>query len=847
MGPCEEQGKNVDVYAIRLSSQGEVLWKKHYGGPGIEDGYAVAATPDNHFIIAGMSRVNNADENFYVIKIDASGNLVWEKTLGGSASDMAFSVVVAPDGSCLVGGETFSNNGDVSGNHGQRDAWLVKLSSAGAVQWQKCFGGSMHEMCNKLAISYNGGFIAAMATSSNDGDVNGNKGGLDFWIVDLSTNGNINWSRCYGGMFNETPHDIQRTPDNGYVLTGSAESANGDLTCNKGIDDTWLMKLTATGTLQWQKSFGGSMYDIGFSVQPLADNSYLLAAQTCSQEIAGHYIQQPPNGFGTCGDYYIMKLSAQGAIQKPPSVTIDPKTATICPGKPATLFASALNAGANTTYQWQKNGQLMGENSPYLEAINLAPNDVIKCSIVSEGSCDIGSATASDVVIITSKPAIPTPAITIRSSSDMLCGCQEVRLEATVNNKGSLPYYTWVINGIPKWNNRAVLITNQLNPGDIVTCEYSDASLCIANGKVASNAIQFNGGSAAVASVSLASASPTNCLGSTTRIKAVTTNAGSHPKYQWTLNGQSIGIDADSLTIENPATGDRIRCIVTVDPQFTCSTTPTATSEELILSVKEKNNPQVSVESKSTTLCKGDEASILLHVQGVGNAPSYQWYVNDQLVNQQAATFKSTELENDDQVYAVVIPGGDVCDAAAQTTAPVKFTIYDVPQVKLLPTDTIVQRGAKVQLRAVINGAFSNYYWSPESQLEQPGSLQPVTISLRESADIIINVENEKGCSVQDVAHITVRSALYMSNAFTPNGDGRNDIFRIPEGTTLDLAEFSVFDRWGNRIFSTHNINEGWTGMIRGIVCNTGTYVYMIRGRDDRGPVLQKGTVLLIR
>jgi hypothetical protein len=253
MEPCEEQGKNVDVYAIRLNAQGEVLWKKHYGGPGIEDGYAVAVTPDNQFIIAGMSRVNNADENFYVIKIDASGNLLWEKILGGSSSDMAFSVVVATDGSCLVGGETFSNNGAVSGNHGQRDAWLVKLSSAGVVQWQKCFGGSMFETCYKLALSYSGGFIAAIAASSSDGNVNGNKGASDFWIVDLSPSGNINWNRCYGGMFNEIPYDIQHTPDNGYVVTGSAESANGDLTCNKGLEDTWLIKLTATGTLQWQK------------------------------------------------------------------------------------------------------------------------------------------------------------------------------------------------------------------------------------------------------------------------------------------------------------------------------------------------------------------------------------------------------------------------------------------------------------------------------------------------------------------------------------------------------------------------------------------------------------------
>jgi gliding motility-associated-like protein len=86
-----------------------------------------------------------------------------------------------------------------------------------------------------------------------------------------------------------------------------------------------------------------------------------------------------------------------------------------------------------------------------------------------------------------------------------------------------------------------------------------------------------------------------------------------------------------------------------------------------------------------------------------------------------------------------------------------------------------------------------------------------------------------------------------MPNAFTPNGDGVNDVFRIPPRTSFSLKEFSVFDRWGNRVFSTQNINEGWDGTLKGVWLNEGIYVYVIKGSNDKGEVVLKGQVALIR
>jgi len=94
---------------------------------------------------------------------------------------------------------------------------------------------------------------------------------------------------------------------------------------------------------------------------------------------------------------------------------------------------------------------------------------------------------------------------------------------------------------------------------------------------------------------------------------------------------------------------------------------------------------------------------------------------------------------------------------------------------------------------------------------------------------------------------VKVGRPLLMPNAFSPNNDGTNDLFRIPPGVAMQLDEFSVFNRWGVRVFTTHQISEGWNGTINGMPVDADTYVYIIKGRNEKGAVLAKGTVVLFR
>src|SRR5882724_7618336 len=121
-------------------------------------------------------------------------SIVWAKCLGGTNNDTAKSIIRTYDNGYLVAGSSKSNDGDVSGHHGPlttSDAWLVKLSSDGTIQWQKSYGGTGNDGFNELITTSDGNYLAIGYTDSNDGDVSGNHGSKDIWVVKLDRNGNI--------------------------------------------------------------------------------------------------------------------------------------------------------------------------------------------------------------------------------------------------------------------------------------------------------------------------------------------------------------------------------------------------------------------------------------------------------------------------------------------------------------------------------------------------------------------------------------------------------------------------------------------------------------------------------
>jgi hypothetical protein len=177
----------------------------------------------------------------------------WQKCLGGSNWDSASSIQQTSDGDYIVAGFTYSKDGDVSGNHDYygyngylNDGWVVKLDTSGNLLWQKCLGGSLSDVTSSIQQTSDGGYIVAGKTNSYDGDVSGYHYGLfgryDYWVVRLNPSGNLLWQKCLGGSGYGS--SIEQTSDGGYIVAGSTNSNDGDVSGHQvDYDDIWVVKL----------------------------------------------------------------------------------------------------------------------------------------------------------------------------------------------------------------------------------------------------------------------------------------------------------------------------------------------------------------------------------------------------------------------------------------------------------------------------------------------------------------------------------------------------------------------------------------------------------------------------
>ena len=304
-----------NFYIAAYNDVGNFQWDNLYGGSNIDRAYNIQTTSDGGFILAGFTLSNDGQvsgnhnpgtADAWIVKLDASRAIQWQKCYGGAGGDTAYSILQTSDG-YIVAGVSSSSNGDLTGNNGLSDAWIFKIDNTGNIQWQRNIGGVENDALKSIVSNSDNSYTLTGYTRSATVLNNGLKGQADLWIITVSgTDGSTIWSKGYGGTSNDHGYSIKRTVGNGFIVGGYTESTNGDISSQAGRADGWLLNLQNDGSLNWQKTVGTAKDEFVLTV---------LGSDNGDFTITGYATPVTPMSFFDSTDGYAVRLGSFNTIK----------------------------------------------------------------------------------------------------------------------------------------------------------------------------------------------------------------------------------------------------------------------------------------------------------------------------------------------------------------------------------------------------------------------------------------------------------------------------------------------------------------------------------------------------
>jgi hypothetical protein len=274
---------NADAFLMKADGAGNPVWSKTYGGIYNDDAFTVQQTFDGGYILLGSSAsfgTGNTDFDVYMIKTNSNGDTLWTRLFGDTLRDDGLGIQQTADSGYIITG------GSESFGAGQNDVYLIKTDVNGNLEWSKTYGGTEADIAWSVRQTADGGYITCGTTHSC---VENNYG--DLFLLRTDANGDTLWTRAFGGLSGtEQGYSVQQTSDGGFIAIGETYSLGA------GHSDCYLVKTDSIGNLQWSKAFGGTEFEHAYSVKQAYDGGYIIAATS--------------NDLGTGGFYFIKTDSA---------------------------------------------------------------------------------------------------------------------------------------------------------------------------------------------------------------------------------------------------------------------------------------------------------------------------------------------------------------------------------------------------------------------------------------------------------------------------------------------------------------------------------------------------------
>lgn len=301
---------DIDYWLLKLNATGDIIWSKTYGGTDDDIATTITKTSDGGYALSGFSRSSDGDvtanagfQDFWVVKITSDGTLQWQKSIGFSGLDQAFKMFETAEGNFFVtgffdvsacgedpcpGDELLPGNQTVlskNSKHGVGEYWAILLDENGEKIWRNYYGGTNNDRSYDALQTSDGGFLLTGSSESIDFDITDEKGSYDFWAVRIDAAGEIIWTKSFGGSEIDVSYAVTKTPDGNYIMVGDSRSEDQDVTAFYGNADAWAVKFDDNGTKIWQKSYGGSGFDSARSIAPLANGGYVLSGSSRSNDV----------------------------------------------------------------------------------------------------------------------------------------------------------------------------------------------------------------------------------------------------------------------------------------------------------------------------------------------------------------------------------------------------------------------------------------------------------------------------------------------------------------------------------------------------------------------------------
>lgn len=586
--------------------------------------------------------------------------------------------------------------------------------------------------------------------------------------------------------------------------------------CNSG-NATFSIIGNLADSYQWQVNTGSGWTNI-------TDNSVYAGSGTVNLVITGANTSMNNYQYrcalvNSCTTVYTQTVTLTVATPVTPDITIASGNNTfICSGTTVVFSSVIVNGGQFPAYTWKKNGVTVSTSQGYTTN-NLVTGDVITCELLSSASCVTAATATSNAITVTVTPTLIS-AVSLTASATTICAGTPVTFTANPVNGGSNPTYVWIKNGVPVTapTTNATYTDNALNNGDIISCYLFSSYQCVANSNVPSPPVTISVTTPVTPAITINASATAVCKNTAVVFTALATGGGTTPVYQWTRNGSPIGTNSASYTLSNPANGDIIACTLT--SSASCKTAAQATSNNISITI----NPDPVVTLDHTpALCQGSS-----RVLDAGAFASYLWSTGS--VNR-SITVTTTGT------YSVTVTDNNGCTG---TDATVINTLLPSP-TNFLPADTAVCSYGSIVLQAP--SGYTRYLWNTGAA----GN----AITVTQPGQYWLEVTDRNNCTGKDFITVAPKSCIkgfFMPTGFTPGNDGKNDILKPLLYGNVKQYRFWVYNRWGQVVFQTSNLSEGWDGTFGGARQDANVFAWMCTYQFDGEPLrMEKGTVMLIR